>query len=217
MNFATWHWQGGIKNFLTILSVIAFGVSLKLSTIIALQRGTKTADLLLAREVWSTLLGELKTCPYHIDLIPAITKRKRCVKGSLLTIRRWRLVLSLFVCTIISLKQPQFFLTLVKKSLSSTFLSEVLSLIRPDFSLLSLYYWSVLPTYWAYKSSWTTQHQLVYSITFSETNNSASWLHTRASDLEIKLVISLKLFIQHEVQSYSIVSTFCWPKWCNFV
>ena len=58
MNFATWHLPGGIKIFFTILSVIAFGVSLKLSTITALQRGTKTADLLLAREVWSTLLGD---------------------------------------------------------------------------------------------------------------------------------------------------------------
>lgn len=76
---------------------------------------------------------------------------------------------SLLVYTIISLKQPQFFLALVKNSLSLTFLSEVLSLIRPDFSLLSLYYWSVLPTYSAYKSSWTTQHQLMYS-NFSETS-----------------------------------------------
>ena len=64
------------------------------------------------------------------------------------------------------------FLALVKNSLSLTFLSEVLSLIRPDFSLLSLYYWSVLPTYSAYKSSWTTQHQLVYS-NFSETSQAS--------------------------------------------
>lgn len=69
---------------------------------------------------------------------------------------------SLFVYTIISLKQPQFFLALVKNSLSLTFLSEVLSLIRPDFSLLSLYYWSVLPTYSAYK---TTQHQQSFMTT----------------------------------------------------
>ena len=134
------------------------------------------------------------------------------MKGSFLTIRRRRMVLSLFVYTIISLNWTTTVFSCTRRnSLSLTFLSEVLSLIRPDFSLLSLYYWSVLPTYSEYKSSWTTQHQLVCS-NFSETNNRASWLHTRASDLEIKLVISLKLFFQLEMLSYSIVSTFCRPK-----
>lgn len=56
----------------------------------------------------------------------------------------------------------------------------MLSLIRPDFSLLSLYYWSVLPTYSAYKSSWTTQHPLVCS-NFSETNIKQSFMTTHES------------------------------------